>query len=61
MTSMRTTEVYAYSGWRINAESSGSVEVTVKNWHDQVDGVSDKRRIRVKKTVHFGGARKIPE
>ena len=37
------------------AESSGSVEVSVKNWQSQVDGVGDKRRIRVKKTVHFGG------
>ena len=43
------------------AESSGSVEVTVKNWQDQVDGVGDKRRIRVKKTVHFGVARSIHE
>ena len=26
------------------AECSGSVEVTVKDWHDQVDEVSDKWR-----------------
>ena len=43
------------------AESSGSVEVTIKNWQDQENGVSDKPRIRIKKSVHFGGARKIPE
>ena len=35
------------------AEISGSVEVTVKNWQDQVAGVSDKRRIRITKSVHF--------
>ena len=32
-------------------ESSGSVEATVKNWQDQVDGVKDKRRTRVNKMV----------
>ena len=36
------------------AESSGSVEVTEKNCQDQVDGVSDKWRTGVKKTVRFG-------
>ena len=36
------------------AESSGSVEVTEKNWQDQVDGVSDTWRTGVKKTVRFG-------
>ena len=35
------------------AEISGSVEVTVKNWQYQVAGVSDKRRIRIKKLLHF--------
>ena len=43
------------------AENSGSVEVTVKDWQDQVDGVSDKWRTGVRKTVRFGGARRIPE
>ena len=43
------------------AESIGSVEVTINNWQDQTDGVWEKLRIRVKKTVHFGGARSIPE
>ena len=42
-------------------ESSGSVEVTEKNWKDQVDGVGEKWRTCVKKTVRFGGARGIPE
>ena len=41
--------------------SSSSVEVTEKNWQDQVDGVSDKWRKWVRKTVHFGGARRIPK
>ena len=35
------------------AESIGSVEVTINNWQDQTDGVWEKLRIRVKKTVHF--------
>ena len=43
------------------SEISRSVEVTVKNWQDQVDGVSDKWRNGVKKTVRFGGARSMPE
>ena len=40
-------------GWEDQAENSVSVEVTVKNWRDQVDGVGYKRRIRFEKTVHF--------
>ena len=43
------------------AEGSGSVEVTEKNWQDQVDGVSDKWRTGVKKTVRSGAARGISE
>ena len=41
--------------------SSSSVEVTEKNWQDQVDGVSDKWKVGVRKTVRFGGARRIHE
>ena len=41
--------------------SNSSVEVTEKNWQDQLDGMSDKWRKGVKKTVHFGGARRIPK
>ena len=37
------------------------MEVTEKNWQDQVDGVSDKWKDGVRKTVRFGGARRIPE
>ena len=37
------------------------MEVTEKNWQDQVDGVSDKWRKVVKKTVRFGGVRRIPK
>ena len=48
-------------GGKEQAESSGSVEVTEKNWKDQVDGVSDKWRTGVKKTVRFGGASGIHE
>ena len=33
----------------------------MNNWEDQVDGMSDKWRTEVKKTVRFGGARRIPE
>ena len=43
------------------AGSSSSVEVTDKNWQDQVDGVSDKWKDGVRKTVRFGGARRIHE
>ena len=35
------------------------MEVTEKNWQDQVNGVSDKWRKGVRKTVHFGGSRRI--
>ena len=41
------------------ADSSGSVEVKVKDWQNQVDGVSDKWRTGVKITVRFGGARRV--
>ena len=37
------------------------MEVTEKNWQDQVDGVNDKWKDGVRKTVRFGGARRIPE
>ena len=53
MISMRGT-MYAYMGVAEQIWSSGSVEVTEKNWHDQVDGVSYKWRKGVRKTVHFG-------
>ena len=43
------------------AGSSSSAEVTEKKWQDQVDGVSDKWRKGVKKTVHFCGVRRIPK
>ena len=32
-----------------------------KKWQDQVDGLNDKWRKGVRKTVHFGEARRIPE
>ena len=41
--------------------SSSSVEVTEKNWQDQVDGVSNKWKEVVRKTVRFGEARRIHE
>ena len=52
-------DIYEWDEVRIQevgeqAEGSGSVEVTEKNWQDQVDGVSDKWRTGVKKTVRFG-------
>ena len=34
--------------------SSSSTGAAEKEWQDKVDGVSDKRRKVVKKTVHFG-------
>ena len=37
------------------------MEVTEKNWQDQVDGVSYKWKNGVRKTVRFGGARRTPE
>ena len=43
------------------AGSSSSTDETERKWQDQVDGLSDKRRKGVKKTVHFGGVRRIPE
>ena len=52
---------YAYESVADQAGSSSSVEVTEKNWQDQVDGVSYKWRTGVRKTVHFGGARRISE
>ena len=51
----------AYKGDGDQSESSGSVEVTVKDWQDQIDGVSDKLRTGVRKTVRFVGTRRIPE
>ena len=42
-------------------ESGGSTNETEKNWQDQVDGLSARRRKVVKKAVHFGGASRIPE
>ena len=52
---------YAYKGGAEQAGSSSSVEVTEKNWQDQLDGVSDKWRKGVKKTVHFGGGEKYSQ
>ena len=43
------------------AGSSSSVEVAEKKWQHQVDGVSDKWRTGVRKTVRFRGARRIPK
>ena len=43
------------------AESSSSTNETERKWQDQVDGLSAKRRKWVKKAVHFGGVRRIPE
>ena len=51
---------YAYKG-ADQVGSSSSVEVTEKNWQDQVDGVSDKWKDGDRKTVRFGGARRIHE
>ena len=42
------------------AGSSSSTSAAEKKWQDQVDGVSDKWRKWVSKTVHFGGAKRIP-
>ena len=44
-----------------HAGSSSSADTTEKRWQDQVDGVSDKWRKVVKKTLHFVGARRIPK
>ena len=49
---------------RVGAEqawSSSSINETERKWQDQVDGLSAKRRNGVKKAVHFGGVRRIPE
>ena len=48
-------------GGQEQAGSSSSTNETERKWQDQVDGLSDKRRKEVKKTVHFGGVRRIPE
>ena len=40
------------------AGNSSSAETTEKEWQYQVDGVSDKWRKVVKKTVHFGEVRR---
>ena len=42
------------------AGSSSSTNETERKWQDQVDGLSAKRRERVKKAVHFGWVRRIP-
>ena len=48
--------------WGVDqAGGSSSVEVTDKNWQDQVDRVSDKWKDGVRKTVRFGEARRIHE
>ena len=57
----RTSTKGTIQGGGDQADSSGSVEVTEKNWQDQVYGVSDKWRTGVKKTVRLGGARGIHE
>ena len=46
----------AHKGGAEQAGNSGSADATEKKWQDQVDGVSDKWRKVVKKTVHFGEA-----
>ena len=56
---MRETR-YACKGGAEQAESSSSINETERKWQDQVDGLSAKRRKGVKKTVHFGGVRRIP-
>ena len=43
------------------AGNSSSADTTEKKWQDQVDGVSDKWRKGVKKTVHFVGVRRTPK
>ena len=43
------------------AGNSSSTSVAEKEWQDQVDGLNDKWRNGVRKTVHFGEARRIPE
>ena len=43
------------------AGNSSSAYTTEKKWQDQVDGVSDKWRKGVKKTVHFGEVRRTPK
>ena len=58
---MRETK-YAYNGVGADqAGSSSSVKVTEKNWQDQVDGVSDKWKSGVRKTVRLGEATRIAE
>ena len=42
------------------AGSSSSTSVAEKKWQDQVDGLNDKWRKLVRKTVRFGEARRIP-
>ena len=59
-TSMRVMKS-VYEGGAEQAESSSSTNETERKWQDQVDGLSDKWRKRVKKAVHFGGVRRIPE
>ena len=54
-------EVRIQVGWADQAGSSTLVEVTEKNWQDQMEEWSDKWKNRVRKTVRFGGARRIPE
>ena len=53
MISTRGTK-YAYEGVAEQAGSSSSVEVTVNYWQEQVDGVRDKWRTRVKRKVRLG-------
>ena len=43
------------------AGSSSSTNETEREWQDHVDGLSAKWRKGVKKAVHFGGVRRIPE
>ena len=59
-TSIKETK-YANKGGGDQAGCSSSVEVTEKDWQDQVDGVSDKWKNGVTQTVPFVGARLIPE
>ena len=57
---MRGTKC-APKGWVEQAGSSSSADTTEKRWQDQVDGVSDKWRKGVKKTVHFGEVSRPPK
>ena len=50
-----------YEGEAEQDESGGSTNKTERKWQDKVDGLSGKRKKVVKKAVHFGGLRLMPE